>query len=593
MDSLDSAAQKRIRKAIENTLAAYLNSLSNTETPPTKEQLETPYLPEIDPAFVRETGTLISTALLMGMDHARNNLRLADGEIPALPFEEAAAFMKSRVPVTKAEWNALEPKLRFRAFTVARLAQCDYIDTARQVLSKALESGKGVAETYKQWQSIQTLSRDDALRLRPGYWENVFRTNTQTAYVAGKLMRFRDNPPPAWRLLIIDDSRTSDICRGLIHDGKDSLVLTADHPFWKTFGFPPYHYQCRTGIQAVYNSQIADGVMVENPALESLRERFKPMDGFGGNPLDKESWYKLTPGMIDRAVKYGIVPDLVDLAKQLGIKDFAVAIPSVPETIAVKDDIINMGKLGEKLPADFINGMKSKLEQAPESVRKAWNNMVDSLQIVESDYRGSIGPHHSPAHRGIFFDYKRDSEMRIAPPNVRVEPKYSTAFHELFHNISSVAGERAGRTRFMDFSAFFESKKYSGTTLGQMLHSEAEERINKVFDSLKNEAAKKGLARSSVSKRDVYRLLNKEITDIPLYEHCDISDMWDGCTNHKVQGLMGHTGTYWKDHDVGAEAFAEMGKATVNHPESLKRIKEYFPKSYNIFLEMLDEIGGW
>jgi hypothetical protein len=97
---------------------------------------------------------------------------------------------------------------------MARLAQLDYIGAARQVLIKALETGKGAAETYKQWQTIQALVQDDAMQLHPGYWENVLRANTQTAYVAGKLMQFQNNPPPAWRLLIIDDGRTSDICRG-------------------------------------------------------------------------------------------------------------------------------------------------------------------------------------------------------------------------------------------------------------------------------------------------------------------------------------------------------------------------------------------
>jgi SPP1 gp7 family putative phage head morphogenesis protein len=225
--------------------------------------------------------------------------------------------MKSRIPVTKAEWNELEPKLRFRAFTVARLAQCDYIEAARQVLSNAVETGKGVAETYKQWQTLQTLVQDDAMRLRPGYWENVFRTNTQTAYTAGKLMQFRDNPPPAWRLLIIDDSRTSDICRGLIQGGRQSLARPSDHPFWGKFGFPPYHFQCRTGLQAVYQSQIGTDVQVENPSMASLRKNFKPMDGFGGNPLEKESWWKLTDGMIERATKYGIWPDILQQATDL------------------------------------------------------------------------------------------------------------------------------------------------------------------------------------------------------------------------------------------------------------------------------------
>jgi hypothetical protein len=256
---------------------------------------------------VQETETLIAATLLMGMDHARNKLDMAEGEIPSLPIEDAITFMKSRVPVTRAEWDALEPKLRFRAFTVARLAQLDYIDAARQVLVKALESGKGTAESHKQWQRLQTLVRDDAMQLRPGYWENVFRTNTQTAYVAGKLMQFQNNPPPAWRLLIIDDSRTSDICRGLIREGKSDLVMASDHPFWKTFGFPPYHYQCRTGLQAVYQSQIDHGVRVENPAMKNLREQFTPMKGFGGNPVDSGNYWMMTPDMFERGLKYGVI----------------------------------------------------------------------------------------------------------------------------------------------------------------------------------------------------------------------------------------------------------------------------------------------
>jgi hypothetical protein len=55
---------------------------------------------------------------------------------------------------------------------------------------------------------------------------------------------------------------------------------------------------------------------------------------------------------------------------------------------------------------------------------------------------------------------------------------------------------------------------------------------------------------------------------------------------------LGGDKSYWKKISVGTEAFAEMGKATVNHPESLARIKQYFPKSYDIFLEMLESIGS-
>jgi SPP1 gp7 family putative phage head morphogenesis protein len=254
--------------------------------------------------------------LLMGMDHASRKLGMADTEIPPLPFEEAVSFMKGRVPVTKAEWNdILEPKLHFRAFTVARLAQCDFIEAVRGRLINAMQDGEGFASTWKDIKAIA--DEDGAFQFRPGYWENVFRTNTQTAYTAGKLMQFKNHPPPAWRLLVIDDSRTSDICRGLIRGGKQDITLSSDHPFWRDFGFPPYHYQCRTGLQAVYKSEIEDGAVMDNPSIEEMKERFKPMDGFGENPLDKESWWKITNTMIKRANKYGIWPDILQQTADL------------------------------------------------------------------------------------------------------------------------------------------------------------------------------------------------------------------------------------------------------------------------------------
>jgi len=311
---------------------------------------------------VRETETLIATALLLGMDHASRKLNAADEEIPSLPFEEAVSFMKSRIPITKAEWNELEPKLRFRAFTVARLAQCDYIDTARQVLYRAIESGKGVAETYKQWQTLQTLVQDDAMKLRSGYWENVFRTNTQTAYTAGKLMQFKNNPPPAWRLLIVDDSRTSDICRGLIREGRRDIAMASDHPFWGKFGFPPYHYQCRTGLQAVYKSQIADGAVVDNPAIEDMETQFKPMEGFGGNPLDKESWWMMTTGMVKRASNYGVDGDVILMAKHLGMENYAMQMLRGFKTFYIFDSggyvkkakLANPGKENKKVKNHWV-----------------------------------------------------------------------------------------------------------------------------------------------------------------------------------------------------------------------------------------------
>jgi hypothetical protein len=49
-----------------------------------------------------------------------------------------------------------------------------------------------------------------------------------------------------------------------------------------------------------------------------------PQKGFGGYPLDKESYWRLTPEMADRARKYGIDGEIVAAAVKLGMQNYAL-----------------------------------------------------------------------------------------------------------------------------------------------------------------------------------------------------------------------------------------------------------------------------
>ena len=83
------------------------------------------------------------------------------------------------------------------------------------------------------------------------------------------------------------------------------MINSVDHPFWKKYGFPPYHFQCRTSLRAIWPSQVGKlGNMVENPTMKSL-SKFKVQEGFGGNPLDNGNWWMMTPQQMERAIKYG------------------------------------------------------------------------------------------------------------------------------------------------------------------------------------------------------------------------------------------------------------------------------------------------
>lgn len=232
-------------------------------------------------------------------------INAADDEIPPIKFEEAVKFLEQKMPITKDEWKLLEPKARFRAFTVAKLGSATLIDTVKQQLLGVLEDGQGYAEF---WNRIKQTVENDVSKIKPGYWETVFRTNTQSAYVAGKLQQFENSGVAAYQLMVIEDVRTSRICRNLLNKNSGyGIILPVKHPFWQKYGFPPYHFNCRSSIRGVWPSQVGKiGNVVENPTMKSLKI-FKPQGDFGGNPLLDGSWWELTTGQIEQAEEFGVL----------------------------------------------------------------------------------------------------------------------------------------------------------------------------------------------------------------------------------------------------------------------------------------------
>ena len=116
------------------------------------------------------------------------------------------------------------------------------------------------------------------------------------------------------------DVRTSKICRNLITKTGRGLVLSVDDDFWKTKGFPPYHFQCRSSVRAIYQHQIKEeNIKIDHP---KYLDRFKAGEGFGGNPLEKGSFWLMSEDMKFRAIEYGLIPDIVKMAHNLGLSNF-------------------------------------------------------------------------------------------------------------------------------------------------------------------------------------------------------------------------------------------------------------------------------
>lgn len=259
--------------------------------------------------------------------------------------------------------------------------------------------------------------------------------------------------------------------------------------------------------------------------------------------------------------------------------------PEKSDIIKEKVNDIRLGLLEKDLGEEYSKNIKNILNKSPEKIQKIWNKYSEQFKFISINHTGTAN--YSTFKDGVSLNLKKiitdeTFDFKVGRGEEIYRKAYGTFFHEFGHNISSLISREKG-VKYFDFSDIFESKKYinkkgKGYMLSEMLKEEANDILNKIKKERK------------ILKNEACLVMKEELRKMTVLESGDISDIFAGCTNNKVIGFMGHRAEYWKRINVGVEAFAEMFDATVNNPSSLKRIKEYFPKSYDIFLEMLDEV---
>ena len=267
------------------------------------------------------TAALLVKSLLIGIDSSTSANRYADPavDIAELPFEEAVLFLKKKHVLPSDQYYKLSDKARFRAFTVSRLSDADMMERVKTLLSENLESGGGLKE-FLEKTDTEIL---DGLGLAGNgggwYWENVYRTNVQTAYNAGRALGFEAVKPVALELVGIGDMRQTEICRSLTQPPVRKMY---DDPFWKTH-WPPFHFGCRTTIRAIYDPAELD----EEPITVDVPEE-KPAQGFGSYPITSGNWWRELASMTKRAKKYGIQKE-IETAKKLLVDKVAKEVLSL------------------------------------------------------------------------------------------------------------------------------------------------------------------------------------------------------------------------------------------------------------------------
>ncbi len=192
-----------------------------------------------------------------------------------LPPEQAVAYFRGKVdaPISW-DWQDLWQEAHAKAFTVAKALRVDVLQDIRDAVDRALAEGQTLAE----------FRRDLEPRLKAkGWWgkvmvgdgaggaqqvqlgspwrlKTIYRTNIQTAYMAGRWQALMANidDRPYLQYVAVLDSRTRPTHRAL--HGK---VFRYDDPFWR-YLYPPNGWGCRCRVRALSQADIdARGLRVE------------------------------------------------------------------------------------------------------------------------------------------------------------------------------------------------------------------------------------------------------------------------------------------------------------------------------------------
>lgn len=278
----------------------------------------------------------------------------------------------------------------------------------------------------------------------------------------------------------------------------------------------------------------------------------------------------------------------------------------------IKEQGVQLGELETAYGKKHSKAISQQMQDAPEEIRKVWNDCVGDFHCLDPKYRGDKA-FYSPGFDGVKLSISK------AAKGSDYQTPYQVVFHEYGHHADYVLNRKYGNS---DRKKAF-SETYKDGIFGKTLKKEAK---NAVEDFARKQKIFKG-ADTSAIEDEVDRLIKRRLIDpseradviaykikkaqeaaetidwdaaetafcehikkeLTLMQRSDISDMFEPIMSkkHAYPFGVGHGTSYWNSRDNGKEGFAEMYSAMVDNPESLEQIKRFFPESFKIFQEML------
>ncbi len=200
-----------------------------------------------------------------------------------LPPREIIKYFLSKDLKISLDWQEVWQDAHKRAFTVAQVARLDVLQDIRDEIKNAIASGE-TAKTFRKnlepllkakgWWGKQMMT-DAAGNTRevqlgsPYRLNNIYRTNLQTSYMAGRYKTQSENVDiqPYWQFVAVMDSRTRPS-----HAALNGKIFRADDPFWDTH-YPPLDWGCRCNVVALTAAQVKRlGLVVESSAGQMVTE---------------------------------------------------------------------------------------------------------------------------------------------------------------------------------------------------------------------------------------------------------------------------------------------------------------------------------
>jgi len=305
--------------------------------------------------------------------------------VKPLPFREAIEFFRDKgLRLSPDSYLDVWAAAHVQAFTVARVTQMDLLEDIRKAVDGAVKAGTPLGEFKKDlipllerrgWfapkgEEAEVEMPDGTIRKRLTPWrlDNIYRTNLQSAYQAGRFRQMLENAlhRPWWMYDAVNDSRTRPS-----HAAMDGKVYRFDHPVWDRW-HPPNGYHCRCTIRA-----LSDKDMKRTGKPEEIDPPFwQPDPGFDYNPgmvKWKPDLNKYTPDahrLLD-AANLGVPTNTTQLAEWLtrardGMKQTGMLASEAPLTIKLETDPNNNGsanyQTGEiKLKRDWLKAINKSL----------------------------------------------------------------------------------------------------------------------------------------------------------------------------------------------------------------------------------------